>query len=214
MSPKGVNKMWRKLRSGERDAEKKVECVGVYAPRRGGTIVSALLGDVTPTQLAADEGHHVVAATLFRGGPVADVEPYLLAGILGGTGRRGREGGGVLKYIPYALDWQGYANKWPTISSVPPALHNPRVSAKSHTIDDRSAIVRRERETIVGKVYHLWRLILESAIYGAVNISDLFRPQESSRHELSNAAFAICSEFQARACNTLAFRAVARSATH
>jgi len=45
----------------------------------------------------------------------------------------------------------------------------------------------------------MWRLILESAIYGAVNISDLFRPQESPRHELSNAAFAICSESNPRA---------------
>jgi len=43
------------------------------------------------------------------------------------------------------------------------------------------------------------RLILESAIYGPVNISDLFRPQESSRHGVSNAAFAICTESNPRA---------------
>jgi len=45
----------------------------------------------------------------------------------------------------------------------------------------------------------MWRLISESAIYGAVNISDLFRPQELSRHELSNAAFATCTESNPRA---------------
>jgi len=46
---------------------------------------------------------------------------------------------------------------------------------------------------------HLWRLILESAIYGSVKISDLLRPQESLHHELSKAAFAICNESNPRA---------------
>jgi len=37
----------------------------------------------------------------------------------------------------------------------------------------------------------MWRLILESAIYGAVNIFELFRPQDAAGHELSNAALPV-----------------------